>query len=283
MKSGRHLRLPGATALLALLLALVWSPLPEWILGGWLEAGNEGRPAAGRAHERRDRAEEGLASTDLLGRDAENRRRAAADAVSLPSLSRLLERFGELSLSRRDFLEFYASLSREQRPGIVDPQELLRWTRVETLREVVFTLDAGPGRRARVVFLDERLNRLAERQVELDSLLFGPWGFTLLAEEDSLAAPADPGLVAYPLADWLRLRGGEGVPAGLAELLLLPGVEVDWIYEDGLGGRWLTMHREGRRALLSWNPPAGTAPEEEPVPAEDDGEPDPGRRRWFGF
>lgn len=279
-------RLLAGTGLLALLLALAWSPLPETLLGSRLEAGNARRPATGRAHERAGLADAGRENAGELGRDAESRRRAAAEAVSLPSLARLLERYGELTLSRGEFLEFYASLDGAQREAFADPVRLWGWVEEDGLQEAHFALEDGGGRYLLASWLDGRRNRLAERRVDLDGLRFGALGFARLAEDDSLLVPADPGLVAWSAPEWLALRAGGAPPAGLAELLLLPGVRVARLYEDGRGGLWVDVERGGRHLLLERIAGAETEPAPESAPADSartEENPEGRTRRWFGF
>lgn len=284
-------RLAAGSLLLAALVALAWSPLPEVLLGQRLKAGNSLRPAVGRAHERAGLADEGRESADELGRDVEGRRRASAEAVSLPSLGRLLDRFGELTLSRREFLEFYASLDEAQRDAFASADRLWRWVEEDGLLEVEIVRLDGRGRRLKVSYLDGRRNRLAESRLDLDALLLERLGFRRLAEDDSLLVPGDPGIVAWSLPEWLALRADGSPPQGLVELLLLPDCRVDRVYEDGRRGLWVDLFSGGRHLLLELesepDAPDGIVEDGNEAPADsasatrDDSERRKGR--WFGF
>lgn len=177
------------------LLVLLWSPLPELVLGHWLQISNDARPETGRAHDRLDLLQE--SDSQAVGRSAvvEKERIETASILSLAHLRRGLANRGEVELPLGNFRQIMAGLSSWQRNEIISDDDL-RQLDQRGLASVQVT---GQGSRARIAFLDVSHNRLSGVEVDLLRLEILPLELSELASGDTVQVTGDDAV--YELAD----------------------------------------------------------------------------------
>ncbi|MDP2360110.1 MAG: hypothetical protein Q8O14_05085 [bacterium] len=244
-------RLLRDAAWVAALAALLWSPLPEIILGHWLQLGNAGRPETGRAHDRLDLLQESDSQAVVRSTVIEHEKVERARVVTLGQMRQHLTRNPELDMGLAAFREFYGSLTAWQQDQIIPPDDLSHLTR----RGLAQVLVTRHGPHARFAFLDESHNRLAGAEADLLQLQVLPLGLSPVAPADTAEALRDPALA--------EVGSGQeeaGLVPGHRELLkrlrLLPGLAVARVWQ--VEGRivLLEVAAAGRR---QWLRPAGVA------------------------
>ena len=171
-------------SLLTVVLLLVVSPLPEWVLGNWLRLENSSRDTLGRAHERRSLAEESQQAADELSRTAEVRRHTSGEIASIGALRDYLERYGELTLTRREFLEFYSILPEKQATSIVSPDSLLSLVYNGNLQRTRFLQSTEVSGSTELLMIDTEGARLARFMLPLSDRRDQELGFTTVATAD---------------------------------------------------------------------------------------------------
>jgi hypothetical protein len=243
-------RLLRDAAWLAALLALLWSPLPEMLLGRWLQVGNDARPETGRAHDRVDLLQESDSQTVARSGALAKEKEESARVVTLGQLRVYLLRHAELDMGLAAFREFYASLSTWQQDQLVSPDELSEIARRGLAEVNVSRADA----RARFVFLDGSHDRLAQAEADLLQLQMLPLGLSQVAPPDTAQALA--GATVSEVVD----AGGEAqlLPAHrelLKRLRLLPGLSVRRVWQAEGAILLIEISASGAR---QWLRPAAT-------------------------
>lgn len=182
----RRLLRDGAWVLV--LIGLLWSPLPEVILGRWLQVGNDVRPETGRAHDRLDLLQESDSQTVNRSGELEKQAEERARVATLGQLRVYLMGHSELDLNLARFRDLYGSLSSWQQDQLLLPDELEDLVR----RGLAGVTINRHGPRARFSFLDETNNRMSGTEVDLLQLQLLPLGLGGMAEQDTSLALADP-------------------------------------------------------------------------------------------
>ncbi len=177
-------------AWVAVLVALLWSPLPEIILGRWLQVSNDVRPETGRAHDRLDLLQESDSQAVSRSTELEQQAEESARVATLSQLRIYLMNHTELDMGLGRFREFYGSLSSWQQDQLIAPAALEDLSR-RGLRAVTVNRH---GVHARFSFLDESRNRMDGTEVDLLQIQLLPLGLGQVAEQDTGLALADPAL-----------------------------------------------------------------------------------------
>jgi hypothetical protein len=238
-------RLLRDAAWVVALLALLWSPLPEIVLGHWLQISNDARPETGRAHDRLDLLQESDSQTVTRSTVVEREKQESSRVATLTQLRVYLMRNAELDMSLEGFRGLYGSLSPWQQNQLISPDDLTELAR----RGLAAVGVARQGAHARFTFLDVNHNRLAGAEADLLQLQLLPMGLAQVAPQDTAEALADPA------ASEIRSRQEEGaLEAGHRELLRqlrqLPGVGVDRVWRAGGEILLLEIRTGGSRQWL---------------------------------
>ncbi len=221
----RRLLRDGAWVLL--LLVLLWSPVPELVLGHWLQISNDARPETGRAHDRLDLLQE--SDSQAVGRSSvvEQERVETASIVNLAQLRRSLASRGEVDLPLTNFRQVMAALTPWQRNEIISNDDLAQLDQ----RGLGMVQVTGRGARARFAFLDHARNRLSGVEVDLLRLEILPLELSELSSLDTTQVTGDDKV--YELAD----QGAEVVLEQahrdlLKSLRAITGVQVSRVWQS---------------------------------------------------
>ncbi len=281
---------------LALALGLLlWSPLPEILLGGWLEQSNDRRPASGRAHERRSLHELGSQFADTLGRSEEQRRREEGELSSLPSLRRFLLRYGEARMLRREFLGWYNGLPERLHAEVLSPEILLDYVYRGDLYAVDFSVTDRVAGQVTMRFIDRAGASLAERRVALDPLLLAFYSIEETARSEDPFMMDRGVLQIYP-EEWLEYPGLLAPAAQRVITRLLLDQDLDLkrifvaadgeIYCETVLGEEYVLYRvlpETREGDDEWNDLPGRGESAPGQPAGEANSDDEEERDWFGL
>lgn len=227
------------------LLLLLWSPVPELVLGHWLQISNDARPETGRAHDRLDLLQE--SDSQAVGRSAvvEKERVETAGITSLAQLRRSLSSRGEVDLPLSNFRQVLAGLTPWQRNEILSDDDLSQLNQ-RGLGTVQVT---GQGPRARFAFLDLSRNRLSGVEVDLLRLEILPLELSELASSDTAQVTGDESV--YELAD----QGAEVVLEQahrelLKKLRAITGLQVSRVWQSQGRIQLVEIKTGGRRQWL---------------------------------
>lgn len=219
-------RLLRDAAWVVALVALLWSPLPEILLGHWLQVGNDARPETGRAHDRLDLLQESDSQAVTRSSIIKKEDEESARVVTLGQLRVYLMRNAELDMTISAFREFYASLSSWQQDQLVSPDDLSEINR----RGLAAVNVSRQGAHARFTFLDESRNRLAGAEADLLQLQMLPLGLSPVAPLDTAQALADAAV-----SEVVSREDEAALSPGHRELLkrlrLLPGLNVRRVWQ----------------------------------------------------
>lgn len=223
-------RLLRDAAWVVVLLGLLWSPLPEMVLGRWLQVGNDARPETGRAHDRLDLLQESDSQAVSQSGELEKQAEEVAKVTSLGQLRLHLIRHGEVELTLSRFRAIYEDLDPAQRDQVLPADELEALSR----RGLSAVMAQRHGSNARLAFLDKSRNRMDGVEVNLLQVQLLPLGVAQVARQDT-AATLGGGDVAL-----VEDRDGEALlPAADQELLeqlrKLPGLSVRRLWRSAEG------------------------------------------------
>lgn len=248
-------------AWVVVLIGLLVSPLPEIILGRWLQVGNDVRPETGRAHDRLGLLQESDSQTVSQSTILEKRAEESARVATLSQLRVYLMSHAELDMSLARFRDFYGSLSIWQQDQLIPPDDLEDLVR-RKLSSVGVTRH---GTHARFSFLDESRNRMDGAEVDLLQIQLLPLGLGQVAEQDTSVALADPAVTE------VRDRQEESnlVPEHrelLSRLRQVPGLSVRRVWQAGgmillleirVGGesQWLRPGSGDSPQAIGWRRP----------------------------
>lgn len=212
-------RLLRDAAWAAALVVLLVSPLPEVILGHWLQISNDARPETGRAHDRLDLLQESDSQAVSRSTVMDQERAESARVATLSQMRQHLARRGELEMALAAFREFHDGLTQWQRDQIVSRDDLNQLLQ----RGLAYVEATRHGVRARFAFHDESHNRLAGVELDLLQLQLLPLGLSEVSAADtarvlaeSRAAPVAPPRAEADLAPGHR--------DALRQLRQLPGL-----------------------------------------------------------
>ncbi len=230
--------------LLVLLLITVVSPFPEWLLGSWLRLENGSRDTLGRAHERRNLANESRQAAEELSQTVERRRHESGAIVSLGALRDHLERYGELGLTRRELLEFYSALPQKQSATLVSPDSLLRLVYSNGLNRAQFNQNSGANGSTELLIFDGDGARLARFEFPLIDQLDLELGLTAIAQGEG---PFDLSGVVVELSFDRWVASPDTLPdcrAALTRLALDPYNQISRVLQNAQGTIYVELHHE---------------------------------------
>lgn len=246
----RRLLRDGAWVLV--LFVLLWSPLPELVLGHWLQISNDARPETGRAHDRLDLLQE--SDSQAVGRSAvvEKERVETAGIVSLSQLRRALVSRSDLELPLGNFRQLMSALSSWQRNEILSEDD----QRQLSQRGLAYVQVTGQGPRARFAFLDVARNRLSGVEVDLLRLEILPLELSEISAGDTAEITGDDRV--YELAD----QGAELVLEQahrelLKRLRAITGLQVGRVWQSQGRLQLVEIKASGKRQWL--RPPTSLA------------------------
>jgi hypothetical protein len=223
-------RLLRDAAWVVVLLGLLWSPLPEMVLGRWLQVGNDARPETGRAHDRLDLLQESDSQAVSQSSELEKQAEEVAKVTSLGLLRVHLIRHGEVELPLSRFRSIYTGLDVAQQDQILPADELEAL--VQRGLSAVMAQRHGPN--ARLAFLDKSRNRMDGVEVNLLQVQLLPLGLAQVARQDTSATLDGD--------DVVRVEDREAedlLPAADRELLerlrQLPGLSVRRLWRSAEG------------------------------------------------
>jgi len=237
-------RLLRDAAWVVVLLGLLWSPLPEMVLGRWLQVGNDARPETGRAHDRLDLLQESDSQAVSQSGELEKQAEEVAKVTNLGQLRVHLARHGEVELTLSRFRSIYDALDAAQQEQVLPTYEL------EALasRGLSAVLAQRHGVNARLAFLDANRNRMDGVEINLLQVQLLPLGLAQVARQDTAATLAgdDVTLVEDREAEALLPSSDQEL---LERLRRLPGVSVRRLWRSA-GGLLLVEARAGETLWL---------------------------------
>lgn len=237
-------RLLRDAAWVAALLALLWSPLPEMVLGRWLQVGNDARPETGRAHDRLDLLQESDSQAVSQSSELEKQAEEVARINGLGTLRVHLQRHGEVELALSRFHLIYEGLDAWQQEQLLPADELEALVQ----RGLAAVMAQRHGANTRLAFLDKNRNRMDGVEVNLLQVQLLPLGLAQVARQDTASALAGDDVALVEDRDAESL-----LPAADQELLerlrKLPGLSVRRLWRDG-GGLLLVEARAGETLWL---------------------------------
>ena len=237
-------RLLRDAAWVVVLLGLLWSPLPEMVLGRWLQVGNDARPETGRAHDRLDLLQESDSQAVSQSSELEKQAEEVARINGLGTLRVHLQRHGEVELSLSRFRLIYEGLDDWQQEQLLPADELEALVK----RGLAAVMAQRHGSNTRLAFLDKSRNRMDGVEVNLLQMQLVPLGLAPVARQDTAAALAgdDVALVEDRDAEGLLPAVDQDL---LERLRKLPGLSVRRLWRDG-GGLLLVEARAGETLWL---------------------------------
>jgi hypothetical protein len=215
--------------LIVAVVGIMLSPVPEKLIGRWLQLSNDFRPQTGRAHDRRLKASLGMQLADSLDRGQETRVRAAAQINSAHTLRKYLLRYNEARMTANWFRTWYLNLPERIQQQIIKRDKLLELVRNQGFDSVLFRFVDGSNGRVRLSFNDIEGNRIMGAEIAFTNLAPTLNGLKLIQTAVESFQFDDPNQQEFILEQWYHDKEilPECVTAKIEELALDPEISLE--------------------------------------------------------